>query len=241
MNHSENPGHCIQSIVSLLEAAEGTLRYYAGAGCKSMVCENTSQRIMDKWTAPDCLALGPLPRADAGADVCAACPLYDNHTRPVSAREATAPGLLLIPGYPSAAAAAEDDPFAGEDGGLLARIITAGMKLALEDVGVHYLVKCCPPDNSPPEAMVVNICRRQLEDAIQRQHPRVICTLGDFAAKGVLETDTPLPDLRGQHCQWQGIPVVPTWHPAQILDDTGKKREAWEDVKAIMKILGLPL
>ncbi|MDY6823888.1 MAG: uracil-DNA glycosylase [Thermodesulfobacteriota bacterium] len=233
------PADRVQSIVSLLEAAKGTLQYYAGAGCRTVSCDQETTRVLEQWTAPDCLTVRSLaPPAAAEAGICEPCPLSRLNARPMAAKGTASAGLMMIPGYPSRAAAAADDPFAGDDGALLARIITAGMQLDLGDVYVSYLVKCCPPPNTPPETDAVVACRRHLEVEIQAAAPKVICTLGAFASGGLLDTAAPLAELRAEPRRWRNITVVPTWHPADILSESGKKREVWEDVKTIMKQLG---
>jgi DNA polymerase len=68
-------------------------------------------------------------------------------------------------------------------------------------------------------------------------NPRVICALGSVAARALLETETPISRLRGRFYEFLGIPVMPTFHPAYLLRNPEKKKEVWEDVQQIMKML----
>ncbi|MDY6905267.1 MAG: uracil-DNA glycosylase [Thermodesulfobacteriota bacterium] len=235
------PANPLQSIVALLEAAEGTLQYYAGSGCHGFPCSKEALHVLNRWASPDCLTgRCQKPGIATDPDSCLSCPLYNAEDVPIPGTGKSSARIMFIPGYPSRAAAAERDPFAGEDGALFSRIISAGMKLSLDDVCVRYLVRCCPGPGTPLEAAMER-CRGRLEEKIVESGPAVICTLGDFAARSLLKTGSPLSVLRAEPQHWQGIRVVPTWHPSDIIEDTSKKREVWEDVKTIMKIAGLPV
>ena len=70
--------------------------------------------------------------------------------------------------------------------------------------------------------------------------PEAIVTLGKFAAQSLLRDATPITRLRGRWREYQGIPVMPTFHPAYLLRSPGEKGRVWEDLKQVMKKLGLP-
>jgi len=69
----------------------------------------------------------------------------------------------------------------------------------------------------------------------------VIVALGATAVRGLLKTDQPISQLRGTWQEFEGIPVMPTFHPAYLLRDPHKKRPAWEDLEAVLKKLGRPV
>ena len=69
--------------------------------------------------------------------------------------------------------------------------------------------------------------------------PTVICALGKFAAQTLLQTDQPISRLRGRFFDWNGIQLMPTFHPAYLLRNPADKKLVWEDVQKIMKVLGL--
>jgi DNA polymerase len=68
--------------------------------------------------------------------------------------------------------------------------------------------------------------------------PDVICTLGTFATQALIETTMPISKLKGRFHDYNGIRVLPTYHPAYLLRNPGKKRDVWEDMKKLMKALG---
>ena len=124
----------------------------------------------------------------------------------------------------------------GAAGQLLNKIIGA-MNLSREMVYIGNIVKCRPPGNRNPEPGEIQQCLPFLKRQLAVIRPRIICALGKVAAQVLMETDTPISRLRGQFHEAMGIPVMPTFHPAYLLRNPEKKREVWNDVQQIMKML----
>lgn len=127
-------------------------------------------------------------------------------------------------------------PFVGPAGQLLTRIIKA-MGLQRQEVYIANVVKCRPPGNRIPNSDEIESCRRFLEGQLRAISPQVICTLGAVAAQTLLKTGNRISQLRGRLHQWEGIMVMPTYHPSYLLRNPEKKREVWDDVKRVMQIL----
>lgn len=130
-------------------------------------------------------------------------------------------------------------PFVGKAGQLLTKMIEA-MGLRREDVYICNTVKCRPPNNRNPEPDELNACEPFLKGQLGAVKPEVIVTLGKFAAQSLLRDSTPITRLRGQWREYEGIPVMPTFHPAYLLRSPGEKGKVWEDLKQVMKRLGMP-
>lgn len=129
------------------------------------------------------------------------------------------------------------EPFVGEAGQLLTKIIQA-MGLAREDVYICNVLKCRPPNNRNPQTEEIEACQPFLLRQLQAISPKIIIALGTFAAQTLLRTLAPISQLRGQIHDYHGIPLMPTFHPAFLLRNPGKKREVWEDMKQVLKVLG---
>jgi DNA polymerase len=129
------------------------------------------------------------------------------------------------------------EPFVGEAGQLLTKIIQA-MGLAREDVYICNVLKCRPPNNRNPQTEEIEACQPFLLRQLQAISPKIIIALGTFAAQTLLQTRAPISQLRGQIHDYHGIPLMPTFHPAFLLRNPGKKREVWEDMKQVLKLLG---
>jgi len=96
---------------------------------------------------------------------------------------------------------------------------------------------CRPPNNRNPEPDEVAACRPFLDEQIRLISPKVIVTLGTFAAQALLETDEPIGRMRGHWCTARGVRVMPTFHPAFLLRSPERKKEVWEDMKLVRDYL----
>ena len=99
---------------------------------------------------------------------------------------------------------------------------------------------CRPPNNRNPEADEVASCLPFLEEQIRLISPRVIVTLGTFAAQAVLGTDEPIGRLRGRWQTARGVRIMPTFHPAFLLRSPERKKDVWEDMKKVRDYLADP-
>ena len=132
------------------------------------------------------------------------------------------------------------EPFVGRAGQLLTKIIEA-CKMRREDVYIMNVLKCRPPGNRNPLPEESHNCsgfrRRQLE-LIQ---PEFVCCLGAIAAQAFLGTTATIGKLRGRVHLHEGLKVVCTYHPAYLLRNPSAKRDTWEDMKLLMREMGVEL
>ena len=157
------------------------------------------------------------------------------------------PSVVFGPGNPKAdlpfvgeAPGREEDeqgmPYDGAAGQLLSQNIEA-MGKKREDVFIVNTVLCRPPNNRNPEPDEVAACRPFLREQIRLVAPRVIVTLGTFAAHAILETDEPISRLRGRWQSAHGARVMPTFHPAYLLRSPQHKKDVWADMKNVRDYL----
>jgi uracil-DNA glycosylase family 4 len=125
-------------------------------------------------------------------------------------------------------------PFVGRAGQLLTDIIKA-MGLKRKDVYICNILKCRPPGNRNPLPNEIGLCEPFLKKQLQIISPQVICALGTFAAQTLLKTDIPITMLRGRFHSYEGIKLMPTYHPAYLLRNPSAKKLVWEDVQMIIK------
>jgi DNA polymerase len=131
--------------------------------------------------------------------------------------------------------------FVGRAGQLLTDIIEKGMKLRRADVWIGNVIKCRPPQNRNPELDEILACQPFLEAQIRAIRPRVLVGLGKFAAHWLLKTAEPITRLRGRVGEYEGIHVMPTYHPAYLLRNPAGKKDVWEDMKEVLRLLGRPV
>jgi DNA polymerase len=140
--------------------------------------------------------------------------------------------LVFVGEAPGADEDQQGEPFVGKAGQLLTKMIEA-MGYGREDIYICNVIKCRPPGNRNPEPDEVAKCEPFLKQQLHAIRPRMIVTLGKFAAQCLLRDDTPISRLRGNFRTYEGIPLMPTFHPAYLLRDPSKKKEAWADLKEV--------
>jgi len=133
----------------------------------------------------------------------------------------------------------QGEPFVGRAGQLLNDIIAKGMKVRRQDVYILNTIKCRPPGNRTPAPAEIARCREYLDRQLAILQPEFICCLGAVAAQALLGTSSPLGQLRGRFHDLHGIKVICTYHPAYVLRYPESKRHVWDDIKVLMKEMGL--
>ncbi len=172
---------------------------------------------------------------------CTRCPLHEKRNSIVFGEGNDRARLMFVGEGPGADEDRVGRPFVGKAGQLLTRMITA-MTLERTDVYIANVVKCRPPKNRDPEAGEIETCLPFLKSQIRAVQPDVIVTLGRTATAALLRTTEPMGSLRGQFHDYDGIPVMPTYHPSFLLhneNDRSWKAKVWSDLKQVMAFLGM--
>jgi uracil-DNA glycosylase family 4 len=141
--------------------------------------------------------------------------------------------LVFVGEAPGAEEDRTGEPFVGAAGQLLTKMIQA-MGLGREDVYICNILKCRPPGNRNPEPDEVEQCEPFLKRQLAAIRPRLIVCVGKFAAQCLLHSNAPISKLRGQWKSYEGIPLMPTFHPAFLLRNPSSKREVWSDLQLVM-------
>jgi len=170
--------------------------------------------------------------------VCAACPLHASRKNTVPGEGSpNRPDIMFIGEGPGADEDAQGRPFVGAAGQLLDKMIEA-MGYKREEVFIANIVKCRPPGNRVPLPEEMNACVPYLKAQIALIRPKIIVALGKTAVQGLLQAEVAITKFRGTWCKYEGVDLMPTYHPAYLLRSPGKKGEAWADLKAVLAKLG---
>jgi DNA polymerase len=167
---------------------------------------------------------------------CTRCPLYQGRTNIVHTDGNRKARLMFVGEAPGADEDAQARPFVGRAGQLLTKIIEA-IGLKREDVLIGNVNRCRPPANRPPTPEEASMCKPFLLREIAAVQPEVIVVLGNTAMKNLLDLKQGITRVRGQFQDYQGVKVMPTFHPAYLLRDPTKKKETWEDLKKVRDYL----
>lgn len=180
---------------------------------------------------------GPLPSAVASTDAgpanplkviqedigdCTRCELHRNRTKIVFGSGNPSARLVFVGEGPGADEDRQGLPFVGRAGKKLTEMIDNTcryMKLPIrrEDVYICNVVKCRPPGNRNPKPDEMEVCSQFLRRQIKAIEPKAICVLGAVAAKALLKPRVGITKLRGTWQEWEGVPVMPTFHPSFVL------------------------
>lgn len=173
-------------------------------------------------------------RADLGE--CQRCPLGRTRTRLVFGGGNPKASLVFVGEGPGRKEDEQGEPFVGEAGMLLNRILFA-MGLERGDVYICNVIKCRPPQNRNPSADEIGACEPFLQRQLDAINPDVLVALGTFATQTLLQDKTPISKLRGAWHSYKGIDLMPTFHPAYLLRNPAHKRELWQDMKQVTRRL----
>jgi uracil-DNA glycosylase len=167
---------------------------------------------------------------------CPRCKLSKSRTNIVFGQGNPKADLMFVGEAPGRDEDEQGLAFVGRAGQLLTKIVEA-MGYQRDDVFIANVLKCRPPNNRNPEPDEVASCRPFLEEQIRLIAPKVIVTLGTFAAQALLETDESIGRLRGRWRNARGVRVMPTFHPAFLLRSPERKKDVWEDMKLVRDFL----
>ena len=169
---------------------------------------------------------------------CSACVLGQTRTHPVAgegpeelSRLTNSVEVMVIGEGPGADEDRQGRPFVGRAGQLLDKMLEAIQLSRKTNCYITNVVKCRPPQNRDPAPEERSCCAAFLDAQIRLLRPKMILVMGRIAAQHLLQTSDGIGKLRGRFFDYQGIPLMPTYHPSALLRDESLKRPAWEDLK----------
>ncbi|MBF0458451.1 MAG: uracil-DNA glycosylase [Nitrospirae bacterium] len=169
---------------------------------------------------------------------CTRCKLHTGRKNIVFGEGDPGTRLMFIGEGPGADEDETGRPFVGRAGKVLESLINK-MGFRREDVYIANIVKCRPPGNREPEGDEIAACRGFLERQIQVVAPDAIMTLGNVSTKTLLSTDKTIGQMRGNFCDYNGIKLMPTYHPSYFLRNPSKKIFTWNDAVKVLNYLGI--
>ncbi len=185
-------------------------------------------------------ACGPTLREDASPPAplahCSRCDRHEGRTKVVCGVGLPGAKLFLVGPWPDQEEEAAGRPFVGENGRLLAKMLTA-IGLDPTEVYLSLLVKCRPANDRKPNPDEIAACLVLLRHELDAITPRIICAMGTFTAQGLLGTQDPLLRLRGRFHTFQGLPLLVSFHPSFLINQPEMKKAAWQDLQMIQKAL----
>lgn len=167
---------------------------------------------------------------------CQRCKLSKGRTKIVFGEGNPEAPLMFIGEAPGREEDVQGRPFVGDAGELLTNLIVK-MGFKREDLYIGNIVKCKPPFNRDPEEDEIAACLPFIEKQVGIISPDVIFSLGRIASHTLTKSKIPITKLRGRFCEYKGIPVMPTFHPAYLLRNPKDKFLVWDDAQKVIEEL----
>ncbi|MBW1615499.1 MAG: uracil-DNA glycosylase [Deltaproteobacteria bacterium] len=212
------------SFNSIIEETKESLSFLKEIGCNDFECSEKSLKIIEQWK---------FKKLKSEVISCNKCGLDKSRNNIVFGDGALDAKLLFIGSAPGAEEEKSGKPLSGDAGTLLNKIISA-MGLSLKTVYICNILKCKTEKNIKDCEEEIKKCLPFLKEQIKKINPDVICTLGTYASKTLLNSKAGITALRGKFHNYNGIKVMPTFHPAELIENKNKKSYVWEDMKKIM-------
>lgn len=225
-------GRIIKDIKNFIELEKES-------GMDELMLKNISRHKKEKPRGSDLPARdkkSALEELRQKAQACKECPLYESRRNLVFGSGNADAVLMFVGEAPGLEEDIQGEPFVGKAGALLTKMIEA-MGFKRDDVYIANCLKCRPPQNRQPFPSEIIACREFLIKQIEIIKPEVICCLGKFSAQTLLMIEEPITKLRGRFYEFEGVKLMPTFHPAYLLRNPGEKRLAWEDLKKVRDLL----
>jgi DNA polymerase len=214
---------------------------FAASGTEASVAANQAAPAAAAASASMAPAGGDLEAIRATIGDCRRCRLAAGRKTIVFGQGNPQAELMFVGEAPGADEDEQGLAFVGRAGQLLTDIIEKGLRFRRSDVFIANVIKCRPPQNRNPEPDEILACQPFLEAQIRAIRPRVLVGLGKFGAQWLLKTAEPITRLRGRTGEYEGIAVMPTYHPAYLLRNPSAKKDVWTDMKKVLELLGRPV
>ncbi|WP_028604515.1 uracil-DNA glycosylase [Ottowia thiooxydans] len=196
------------------------------------------------------------PQLEATVAACRACGLCEGRTQTVFGVGSQHAEWMVVGEAPGENEDRQGEPFVGQAGKLLDNMLAAinlsrqagnssddlsdkpapkqgGSK---ESVYIANVLKCRPPGNRNPQPEEIAQCEPYLRRQVALVRPKIILAMGRFAVHSLLQSSEPIGRLRGRVHQYQGVPVIVTYHPAYLLRSLSEKAKAWEDLSLALEV-----
>jgi len=245
MGNDRQPIHDDNHALSIFDDITKCLTFFKSCGARQIDISDQSLQLINDWAKPiflrskkNKLQNKDLSDIQQRALSCTNCNLSANRKNVVFGEGSPHGRLMFIADTPNQEEDAFGQPFVGVEGDLFNRIIQS-IRQTRNSVYLTHIIKCVTPNGHAPSADEIQACFQWLMLQIESIQPEYICTLGELASQIMIQSSDPIDRLRGRFYSFQGIQVLPTYHPALLLRHKEKKRDVWEDLKLLMKTMDI--
>jgi len=168
---------------------------------------------------------------------CTRCPLAEGRMNAVPGVGVLDPDVMVIGEGPGADEDRRGLPFVGRAGQYLDKWLEA-IEISRDNRAfIGNIVKCRPPGNRDPKPSESDACIPYLREQIELIRPRTILSVGRISSQILIGSTAGIGRLRGRTYYYNGIPLIPTYHPSGVLRNPELRRPVWDDLKRLVAIL----
>jgi DNA polymerase len=186
-----------------------------------------------RGTATDADRTARLEEVARRVATCTRCPLHGGRMHTVPGAGVLDPLVMVIGEGPGAEEDRRGEPFVGRAGQYLDRWLEAIDVSRTQNAFIGNIIKCRPPGNRDPNPGESDACMPYLKEQIEIVRPHTILTVGRIASSILIGSTAGVGSLRGKTFSYNGIPLVPTYHPAAVLRNPDLRRPVWDDLKRL--------
>ena len=168
---------------------------------------------------------------------CTRCPLAEGRMNAVPGEGVLDPVVMVIGEGPGADEDRRGIPFVGRAGQYLDKWLDAIGVSREKSAFIGNIVKCRPPGNRDPKPVESDACMPYLREQIELIRPKTILSVGRIATGLLLGSSAGIGSLRGRTYYYDGIPLIPTYHPSGVLRNPDLRRPVWDDLKRLVELL----
>ena len=199
--------------------------------------QNITQESIPNMTQDSTTSPLSLDELNAKILRCTRCGLARTRNNVVPGMGVQNPEVLVVGEGPGHDEDMQGLPFVGKAGVLLDRMLAAIGLDRKTNCYIANIVKCRPPENRNPFPDEQSACFSFLEAQIHILKPKMILCMGKIAIEKITGQSIAITQKHGEFFEYNGIPVMPTYHPSALLRNEELKRPAWEDLKKFKKRL----
>lgn len=192
-------------------------------------------QVIVSWTTEQ--RLSRLEALSAEVRTCRRCPLSIGRHNAVPGEGVLDPLVMIVGEGPGADEDASGRPFVGIAGNYLDKWLEAIEVDRATQTFIANVVKCRPPGNRDPKPEESDACLAYLTEQIALVRPMTILTVGRISTRLLTGVTAGIGSIHGSVLSYQGIPLVPTYHPSGVLRNPNWRRPVWEDLKKLRQVI----
>jgi uracil-DNA glycosylase family 4 len=167
---------------------------------------------------------------------CVRCPLHETRKQTVFGRGNLKASLMIVGDVPSVDEEQQGVPFAGKAGDLLNKMLSS-IGFSKDDIYIANVLKCRIPENRAPNPDEIDQCCDYLMQQIAMVGPKLLLAVGRAAGQLLCKSTLALNDMRGQVHDYNGIPVIVSYHPEHLLCNLADKKNAYIDLLLLKQLM----